>query len=69
MDIGFWGGIVPGNFHELAELASCGVIGFQCSLCPTNLPEFEHLTKEQVEEAIGKLDDGAIIAVSLKENG
>ncbi|XP_055912602.1 allantoinase [Eupeodes corollae] len=62
VDIGFWGGIVPGNFHELAELASCGVIGFQCSLCPTNLPEFEHLTKEQVEEAIGKLDDGAIIA-------
>lgn len=62
VDVGFWGGIVPGNFDELSELASCGVIGFHCSLHPTNLPEFEHLTKKQVEEAIGTLDDGTIIA-------
>ncbi|XP_055846946.1 allantoinase, mitochondrial isoform X2 [Episyrphus balteatus] len=62
VDIGFWGGIVPGNFNELPELASSGVIGFHCSLCPTNLPEFEYVTKEQVKEAIDKLDDGAIIA-------
>lgn len=64
VDVGFWGGIVPGNSGELEELSRCGVIGFQCSLCPTGLPEFEHVTKKQVEDALEKLDDRTVVAVS-----
>lgn len=41
VDVGFWGGIVPGNLRELASLASAGVLGFKCFLSPSGVAEFE----------------------------
>ena len=32
VDVGFWGGVVPGNAGELAALFQAGVLGFQCAL-------------------------------------
>ncbi len=32
VDVGFWGGVVPGNLAELARLYSAGVFGFKCFL-------------------------------------
>src|SRR5688572_30619829 len=32
VDVGFWGGVVPGNTEELAPLARAGVLGFRCFL-------------------------------------
>src|SRR5687767_5622871 len=32
VDVGFWGGVVPGNTNELASLFSAGVVGFKCFL-------------------------------------
>ena len=34
VDVGFWGGVVPGNRHELEPLAHAGVLGFKCFLSP-----------------------------------
>src|SRR5882724_4507209 len=39
-DFALWGGIVPGNAGELAELADRGVVGFKAFLCNSGLPEF-----------------------------
>ena len=39
-DFGLWGGLVPGNVGEMAELAGCGAAGFKAFLCDSGLPEF-----------------------------
>ena len=39
-DFGMWGGLVPGNVGEMAELADRGVVGFKAFLCDSGLPEF-----------------------------
>ncbi len=39
-DFGIWGGLVPGNIGEMAELADRGVVGFKAFLCDSGLPEF-----------------------------
>ena len=40
VDVGFWGGVVPGNAGDLEALAAAGVLGFKCFLAPSGLPEF-----------------------------
>jgi allantoinase len=39
-DFALWGGLIPGNIGEMAELAACGVVGFKAFLCDSGLPEF-----------------------------
>lgn len=39
-DFALWGGIIPGNTDDLAELADRGVVGFKAFLCDSGLPEF-----------------------------
>ena len=40
VDVGFWGGVVPGNAQELAPLFAEGVFGFKCFLVDSGVPEF-----------------------------
>src|SRR5437867_13134054 len=40
VDVGFWGGVVPGNAAELDALVDAGVRGFKCFLVPSGVPEF-----------------------------
>ena len=40
VDVGFWGGVVPGNAGELAGLAAAGVVGFKCFLIHSGVDEF-----------------------------
>src|SRR5271170_172597 len=39
-DFALWGGLIPGNVPEMAELAARGVVGFKAFLCDSGLPEF-----------------------------
>lgn len=39
-DFGLWGGLVPGNLPEMAELADRGAVGFKAFLCDSGLQEF-----------------------------
>jgi allantoinase len=39
-DFALWGGLIPGNVSEMAELADRGVVGFKAFLCDSGLPEF-----------------------------
>jgi allantoinase len=43
VDVGFWGGAVPGNLGELRALHDAGVFGFKCFLLHSGVDEFPHL--------------------------
>ena len=43
VDIGFWGGAVPGNTGDLEPLHAAGVFGFKCFLLPSGVEEFPAL--------------------------
>ncbi|OKJ16236.1 allantoicase [Kitasatospora sp. CB01950] len=43
VDVGFWGGAVPGNTGELELLYRDGVFGFKSFLAPSGVEEFPHL--------------------------
>jgi allantoinase len=58
-DVGFWGGVVPGNLHELGPLWQEGVFGFKCFLVPSGVEEFPHVSEEDLKSALpvlAKLD-------------
>ncbi|XP_058794258.1 allantoinase, mitochondrial [Phymastichus coffea] len=55
VDVGFWGGVVPGNRHELKPLVEAGVVGFKCFLIPSGIPDFGYVQKEDVEQALAEL--------------
>jgi allantoinase len=43
VDVGFWGGAVPGNLGSLGALLEAGVFGVKCFLPDSGVPEFGHL--------------------------
>jgi allantoinase len=43
VDVGFWGGAIPGNLGELRGLHDAGVFGFKCFLLPSGVDEFPPL--------------------------
>ena len=52
VDVGFWGGIVPGNEHQLEPLARAGVLGFKCFLSPSGVDEFPNVSERDLRLAI-----------------
>ncbi|HKP71620.1 MAG TPA: allantoinase AllB [Pyrinomonadaceae bacterium] len=64
VDVGFWGGVVPGNTAELARMFAGGVFGFKCFLVPSGVDEFEHVTEVDLREAMPDLKRlGALLIV------
>ncbi|MEJ7635232.1 allantoinase AllB [Aeromicrobium sp.] len=43
VDVGFWGGAIPGNAADLAALHAAGVYGFKCFLIDSGVEEFPPL--------------------------
>jgi len=68
IDVGFWGGVVPGNTAELAPMLEAGVVGFKCFLVPSGVDEFQHVTETHLREAmpeIARLDALLIVHAEL----
>jgi allantoinase len=40
IDVGFWGGIVPGNSHELGPMIDAGACGFKAFMCHSGIDDF-----------------------------
>lgn len=40
VDVGFWGGVVPGNAGELMAMAERGMLGAKCFLCHSGIDDF-----------------------------
>jgi allantoinase len=55
VDVGFWGGAIPGNIGALRELHDAGVFGVKCFLLDSGVPEFPHLGPAELEEYLGVL--------------
>lgn len=55
VDVGFWGGVVPGNASELRSLWEAGVFGFKCFLVPSGVAEFRHVTETDLRAALPQL--------------
>jgi len=52
INVGFIGGVVPGNASALGDLARAGVRAFKCFLVPSGVPEFHHVTQPDLREAM-----------------
>ena len=52
VDVGFWGGVVPGNARDLEPLAQAGVRGFKCFLSPSGVDEFDHVGERDLRLAL-----------------
>lgn len=55
VDVGFWGGLVPGNEADLLPLAAEGVFGFKCFLVDSGVEEFPPVSAEAMERAMALL--------------
>jgi allantoinase len=55
VDVGFWGGIVPGNLEDLKPLHEAGVFGFKCFLLHSGVDEFPAVSTAELEAALREL--------------
>ncbi|MFF4197592.1 allantoinase AllB [Nonomuraea sp. NPDC001831] len=55
VDVGFWGGAVPGNLRELRGLHDAGVFGFKSFLLHSGVPEFPPLEPAELADALREL--------------
>lgn len=55
VDVGFWGGVVPGNGADLAPLSRAGVLGFKCFLAPSGVEEFGHVGERDLRGAMPEI--------------
>ncbi|MDQ6876237.1 MAG: allantoinase AllB, partial [Candidatus Dormibacteraeota bacterium] len=53
VDVGFWGGLIPGYLDALAPLWDAGALGFKCFLIDTGSPDFPHVSVELMEMGLG----------------
>jgi allantoinase len=55
VDVGFWGGAVPGDLGDLGDLHDAGVFGFKAFMCPSGVDEFPPLGVEQLCSAMAEI--------------
>jgi allantoinase len=70
VDVGFWGGVVPGNTCELEPLFQAGVVGFKCFLIESGVDEFPNVNESNLREAMPVLTRlGAVLIVHAEAPG
>jgi allantoinase len=55
VDVGFWGGAIPGNKDDLRPLHEDGVFGFKCFLIHSGVDEFPHLEPAEMAADLAEL--------------
>ncbi|MGH7562435.1 MAG: allantoinase AllB [Gemmatimonadales bacterium] len=64
VDVGFLGGVVPGNRKELGALHHAGVFGFKCFLVPSGVDEFPPVSERDLRDSLPVLaEQGALLMV------
>ncbi|MQY03301.1 allantoinase AllB [Actinomadura macrotermitis] len=63
VDVGFWGGAIPGNVPALRPLHDAGVFGFKCFTADSGVPEFPPLSEKEQYAAFREIAsfDGLVI--------
>src|SRR6476646_7813853 len=68
VDVGFWGGAVPGNVPQLRALHDAGVFGFKCFLLHSGVDEFPPLDPQELELALREIASfGALMIVHAED--
>src|SRR4029077_6843144 len=57
VDVGFWGGAVPGNAGEIRRLVDAGVRGFKCFMVDSGVPEFGWVREPDLRAALRAIAD------------
>ena len=55
VDVGFWGGVVPGNAAQMQPLWEAGVFGFKCFLIPSGVEEFREINESELRAVLPEL--------------
>jgi allantoinase len=70
IDVGFWGGAIPGNVPQLRALHDAGVFGFKCFLLDSGVDEFPPLNPNEFEAALREVASfGALMIVHAEDAG
>lgn len=70
VDVGFWGGAIPGNTAALRALHDDGVFGFKCFLLDSGVAEFPPLEPDEMERDMAELARfGALLIVHAEDSG
>jgi allantoinase len=68
VDVGFWGGAIPGNGRELRPLHEAGVFGFKCFLSPSGVEEFPELDQDGLAAALAEITGfGGLLIVHAED--
>lgn len=68
VDVGFIGGVVPGNAGELRALRDAGVLAFKCFLSPSGVEEFPNVGEADLHAALAALQGlGAVLMVHAED--
>ncbi|MGI5322629.1 allantoinase AllB [Actinomadura nitritigenes] len=68
VDVGFWGGAVPGNVPSLRALHDGGVFGFKCFASDSGVPEFPPLTPAGMRDAFREIASfGGLVIVHAED--
>lgn len=51
-NVGFWGGVIPGNTDEIEPLIQKGVLGFKAFLTHSGIDDFPNTTEEDLQKAM-----------------
>lgn len=60
VDVGFWGGVIPGNQAELRPMVEAGVFGFKTFLCPSGIDDFPNTTAEDLRLSMPILREAGV---------
>jgi len=68
VNVGFWGGAIPGNLGSLQPLHDAGVFGFKAFLSPSGVDEFPHLSPAELESAAAEIAGfGGLLVVHAED--
>ncbi|MGW1077241.1 allantoinase AllB [Streptomyces sp. NPDC002537] len=70
VDLGFWGGALPGNRADLRPLHDAGVLGFKAFLSPSGVDEFPSLGPDDLEPVAARIAElGGLLVVHAEDPG
>lgn len=52
IDVGFWGGVIPGNADELESMIADGILGFKAFLVHSGIDDFPQATAADLRQAM-----------------
>jgi allantoinase len=52
MDVGFWGGVIPGNTDQLETMIADGILGFKAFLVHSGIDDFPQATADDLRQAM-----------------